>query len=412
MTFPKYERYKDSGVEWLGEIPEHWEVKKLKFLADIRNGLDYKSVQSDSEQYPVIGSGGQFAYSTQPLYSGESVLLGRKGTINKPLYVNGSFWTVDTMFYTEIKRNTFPKFLYYSSLTIPFDYYSTNTAVPSMTQNDLGNHIFAYPPIAEQERIAEFLDRKCGEIDEAIAKKQRLIELLDEQKTILINQAVTKGLNPDAPMKDSAIDWLGQIPAHWEVCPLKRSFHSITVGIVITPSKYYVDFGVPCLRSLNVKANCLLEKDLVYISDKSNNFLSKSQIFKDDIVCVRTGQPGTTAVVTEKWHKANCIDLIIIRKSKKVLSHYLSVMMNSEVCRSQYLIGSSGAIQQHFNIEMAKNLIICYPPIDEQEKILRYSFMVEQKANTAKRKIGQQLEQLTELKQVLIAEAVTGKIKV
>ncbi|WP_254636008.1 restriction endonuclease subunit S, partial [Acinetobacter bereziniae] len=125
-----------SRVDELGQIPNHWIETRLKFMAKIQNGCDYKHVQAE-DGYPVIGSGGQFTYATEFLYQGESVLFGRKGTIDKPLYINDAFWTVDTMYYTEILENTFPKFLYYCALTIDFWKYSTQTALPSMTQTVL-----------------------------------------------------------------------------------------------------------------------------------------------------------------------------------------------------------------------------------------------------------------------------------
>lgn len=182
----------DSGIDWLGDIPAHWEVKKLKYMAQIKNGQDYKLVQTQSsESYPVIGSGGKFANASKYLFKGESVLLGRKGTIDKPLYFNGAFWVVDTMFYTVIKNNTFPKFLYYSALNIPFNYFSTNTAVPSMTQSDLNNNFLTLPPIEEQKKIVKYLEEKTAEIEELKEKTLQQIEKLKEFKQILIAEAVT-----------------------------------------------------------------------------------------------------------------------------------------------------------------------------------------------------------------------------
>ena len=177
-----YPAYKDSAFEWLGALPEHWGIGALKHLAWIRNGRDYKDVSSSDGEYPVIGSGGQFAKATQYLYDGESVLLGRKGTIDKPLYIHGRFWTVDTMFYTEISPRAFAKFIYYTSLRIPFQYYSTSTALPSMTQGDLLNHTCAIPTFAEQALIARFLDYKTAHIDALIEEQQRLIVLLKEKR--------------------------------------------------------------------------------------------------------------------------------------------------------------------------------------------------------------------------------------
>lgn len=216
--YKPYSTYKDSGVEWLGQVPEHWAIAQLKRLVSINNGSDHKAIESDNG-FPVYGSGGRFAYATNYIYDGESVLLGRKGTIDKPVYVNEKFWTVDTMYWTEIKSNAHGKFCYYVATTIPFDYYATNTALPSMTQTDLGSHIIAFPDRIEQVAIATTLDRETTRIDALIQKKSRFIELLKEKRQALITHAVTKGLDPDVTMKDSGIEWIGQVPEHWEVVP-------------------------------------------------------------------------------------------------------------------------------------------------------------------------------------------------
>jgi len=181
---------KDSGVEWIGEIPEHWEVKKLKYLLKINNGQDYKHVLSNSG-YPVIGSGGQFAFASKYLYDGEVLLLGRKGTIDKPLYFKGKFWTVDTMFYGVPINFSNIKFLYYSSLFIPFKFYSTSTALPSMTQFDLNNHSIALPPLNEQKQIVQYIEEQTQKIDKAINLQEKQIERLKEYKTTLIDSVVT-----------------------------------------------------------------------------------------------------------------------------------------------------------------------------------------------------------------------------
>src|SRR5690606_34653849 len=208
-----YPKYKNSNIPWLGEIPEHWEVRKLKYSLQINNGADYKHIQSDNG-YPVIGSGGQFAFAKDFMFDGEVVFLGRKGTIDKPLYFKGKFWAVDTMFYANGKNGNNVKFHYYISTQIPFKLYSTSTALPSMTQSDLKEHYFACPSIQEQTAIARFLDYKLAKINRFIRKKKQLIKLLNEQKAAIINQAVTKGLDPNVKMKDSGIEWLEEIPEH------------------------------------------------------------------------------------------------------------------------------------------------------------------------------------------------------
>ena len=182
---------KDSGVEWIGQVPEHWEVKKIKIFAKINNGLDYKAVIAE-EGYPVYGSGGQFAYANTYLYDGEAVLLGRKGTIDKPLYINDKFWTVDTIFYCVCNNKVSTKFFYYCCCSIiPFQYYSTSTALPSMTQSDILNNKVTFPSLDEQYQIAGYLDKQTAKIDQVIALKTAHIEKLKEYKSVLINDAVT-----------------------------------------------------------------------------------------------------------------------------------------------------------------------------------------------------------------------------
>ena len=183
-------KLKDSGVEWIGEIPVGWEVKRLKHCLNINNGSDYKHIQTD-EGYPVIGSGGQFAYASEYMFDGEVVFLGRKGTIDKPLYFKGKFWAVDTMFYANSKNGNIVKFLYYLATTLPFSYYSTATALPSMTQGDLNNHPIPRPPIDEQKKIVEYIENGTNKIETAISLKQQEIDKLKEYKSSLINGVVT-----------------------------------------------------------------------------------------------------------------------------------------------------------------------------------------------------------------------------
>lgn len=181
---------KDSGIEWIGQIPEHWEVGSYKRCMKINNGQDYKHIVA-TEGVPVIGSGGQFAFSSDYMYEGEVVFLGRKGTVDKPMYYNGKFWAVDTMFYSIPNYYAFCKYMYYQALTFPFNRYSTATALPSMTQNDLANNQIAIPTINEQQQIADYLDKKTAEIDSTIEKFKAQIDKIKEYRQALITEVVT-----------------------------------------------------------------------------------------------------------------------------------------------------------------------------------------------------------------------------
>ncbi|MCX6807351.1 MAG: restriction endonuclease subunit S [Patescibacteria group bacterium] len=192
IKFIKPKRHmRDSGIERIGEIPNGWEVKKLKYSAAICNGKEYKDIEIDEGGYPVFGSGGEFTKANTFIYNKPSVLLGRKGTINKPLFIDRPFWTVDTMFYTKIFCKTCPKFFYYQCLAIDFDKYQYGSAIPSMTQGTLSNIYFSTPNFEEQEKIVDYLDSEMQKIDETIALIENSITLLDEYKTSLISNAVT-----------------------------------------------------------------------------------------------------------------------------------------------------------------------------------------------------------------------------
>lgn len=305
----KYEKYKDSGIEWIGEIPIHWEVCAFKRKITINNGKDYKDFL-DNEIYPVMGSGGCFAYCSKYMYDGEALLMGRKGTIDKPLYINGKFWVVDTMFYAVPTKDLCCKFAYYLALTFPYSLYSTSTALPSMTQTDLGNNPVAFPPLIEQQAIATYLDEKCGEINRAIDVQKKKIDLLNEMKQTIITDAVTKGLDSNATMKDSGVEWIGKIPEHWEVRRLKTLCKSIRNGYVGPTRDLYQEFGIPYIQSVHIKdGNILFEREEYYVSDEWAK--KHPKIKKGNILVVQTGDIGQIALVNAKYDLCNCHALII-----------------------------------------------------------------------------------------------------
>jgi type I restriction enzyme S subunit len=380
-------------------------MKRLKHVATINNGLDYKKIESE-KGYPVFGSGGRFATASKYLCNQEAVLLGRKGTIDKPIYINEKFWTVDTMFYAVCKNAVSTKFIFYICTTIPFKYYSTSTALPSMTQTDLLNLILFIPPLPEQTAIANFLDEKCNKIDRAVAQKEKLVALLKERKQIVIQNAVTKGLNPNAKMKDSGVEWIGEIPEGWEVAKCKFLFYevdekslegkeellSVSHMTGVTPRS---EKNVNMFLAENYVGSKLCQKgDLIYnIMWSWMGALGIS--YQEGIVSPSYG------VYRQKINEYfNPVYLEELLKSNKYIEHYNKVSTGLHSSRLR------------FYSHMFFNMKIGFPNKNEQNRIVNYIETQSQKINKAITLQQNQIEKLKEYKSILINNAVTGKIKV
>lgn len=213
---------KDSGIEWIGEVPEGWKVVQLKRYSHVNNGREIlEEIDKNENAVPVYGSGGVFKYTNIPLYYGETVMFGRKGTLGKPIYAEGKLWTVDTMYYLTFTNDLSAKFNYYQLLSFDWKPYITHTALPSIVGSEIVSCYFAFPSIKEQQQIADFLDAQCGKIDEVIEKTRETIGEYKKLKQSVITQAVTKGIRPNRPLKPSGIKWIGEIPEDWEIRKIK-----------------------------------------------------------------------------------------------------------------------------------------------------------------------------------------------
>ena len=244
--FPRHGSYRDSGIPWLGALPSHWATQKIKFCSEM-NGrtLPENTDPNLNISYVDIGSVSQgeieqtetFSFKNAPSRArgvarkGDTIISTVRTYLKAIAHVgeNDAKNIFSTGFCVLSPNKKFHKgYFSYFSQSAPFVNeivsYSKGVSFPAITPVELGNLVIGVPPLSEQQRIAAFLDQKTAEIDEAINKKQRLIELLREQKAILINQAVTKGMNPNVPMRDSGVEWIGEIPAHWEIRRAKYIF--------------------------------------------------------------------------------------------------------------------------------------------------------------------------------------------
>lgn len=383
------------------------------------NGSDYTAVEVDSGGYPVYGSGGEFRRASDYLFEGESVLFGRKGTIDRPLYVNGRFWTVDTMFYTDIDTRTLlPRFAYYWATTLPYGEWATDTALPSMTSTAIKAAPIVVPPMVEQRAIADFLDRETAQIDAFIAKNEELIDLLTERRTATITRCVTSGFSGSAGLQEG--HWTASVPDHWQVMPLRYAIRRIDQGVSPqAEAGLAVDAGqVGVLKSGCVNGG---------VFQPSEHKILPSDFVFDPAIQIDVGELlvnrasgsvsllGSAAMVTENPYQLILSDKTFrIWPSGRTSRHYLYWLLNSRLYREQVEASVSGAEGLANNLPMSRlrSFRLPFPPRAEQRKLIvfleRETSAIGQAILTASRGI----DLARERRAALISAAVTGKIDV
>ena len=400
---------KDSGIKWIGEIPEKWGKCRLKNVITIENG---KEIMDDGGNIPVYGSGGIFKFTDRPIFVGQSLLMGRKGTIDKPMLVDGPFWTLDTMFYTSRIENINARFLYYAcSGLINFDFYKSGSVLPSMTQTELYNVWITLPSPSEQQAIAAFLDKKCFVIDNLISNETKQIEKLKEYRQAIITKAVTKGLDPNAPMKDSGIEWIGEIPNNVNVSSVKN-FYDITLGKMLQPKQesendtleYYfcaANLGNDCLKTNDLKQ--------MWFSVKEKE---KYSLKRGDLLVVEGGDVASSSIIStdvSNIYFQNSIHRVRpIHGLNEYLHYYLIFVKGS----GYFDVNCNKATIMHFTKDKFSNLPLLIRNTEEQKKIVTFLNKEETKINRLISIKEKKIEFLTNYKKSLIYEYVTGKKRV
>lgn len=437
-TFPRYTRYKDSGVEWLGEVPAHWEVEpgsttlalnKEKNTGNVENtvlSLSYGRliikppekltglVPESFEGYQIINPGDIIIRPTDLQNDTTSLRVGLS-----------KYRGIITSAYLGLKHNdnASSEYLYYlmHSYDLMKVYYGMGTGLrQNLSWLDFKYLPLALPPKTEQDRIVAFLDTKTAEIDALIQKKERQIQLLDEQKAIRINQAVTRGLNPNVTLKPSGIEWLPEYPSAWNLVRFKFLDNSTGISIQIGP------FGgmIKDLPSTHTGFKVYGQENTISSDLSRGNrwlehyrfkALKEYHIKKDDILLTRKGSIGN-AFRTPETFVPGIIDSDTIRvrvtSQSLQLDYFLLLMKESPFMNEQIFHTAKGAIIAGLNSQTIKNLIAPIPGRDEQRKILAYVAEVKSKHNATAARITTQIKNLKTLRSTLIAHAVTGKIKV
>lgn len=421
----KYETYKPSGINWIEEVPEHWEVKRLKNTCSLIYGESLAEEIRQDGVIEVFGSNGKVGEHNISNTSAPCIIVGRKGSFGKVNYSYKKVFAIDTTYFIDDRftKNQL-RWLYYTLDIIGLDKLSKDTGVPGLNREDAYNEKLPLPPKPEQLAIANYLDDQTQKIDRLIANKKAQVEKLKELRQIEINNAVTKGLNPNTEMpasskvemKDSGIEWLGNIPKHWEV---KRLKNVADINATKQELKYeeVKDLEVVFLAMESVSENGQIdnsEKRCVSELWEGFTYFQKNDVIIAKITpCFENGKGawlnnlesdfgfGSTEFHTVRGHK-NRLD-----------NHYFYHVTKSDVFMKigeAFMTGSAG--QKRVSTNFVLTFKLAFPPIKEQIEIANFLQQRTTAIDQLIKNIEAQIEKLQELRKIRIYEAVTGKIKV
>lgn len=419
----KYEQYKNSGFEWIGKIPNHWNVNKFKNLYKygMGNTILKEQLSDDLDKIPVYSAtekGDIFGYIPKAnliLKPGDFVIPAR-GTIGSVFEVTEeSTCTQTTIYAKNFNKIINNRFAYYFMVGNRENlFYYDKTAIPQITVSQVSNNPVVMPPLNEQTLIASYLDQKTSQIDSVIEKKKELIEKLKEYRQSLITEVVTKGLDPNVKMKDSGVEWIGEVPEGWKTTKTSYVCDKIAVGFVGSIEEYYTEekLGIPLLVTGNIKNNKLNLVNLKYVTKDFHTKNKKSQLISGDIIVARHGKSGQAAIIPDSLETSNCLNVAIVRVSKKLDNNYLQYVFNSEGCQKYFERLQGGAVQGVINTSDIINLNIPFPTKKEQEKIVTYLNGKIRKIDMQIKKLSMGVEILNNYSQSIITEVVTGKVKI
>jgi type I restriction enzyme S subunit len=419
----RYERYKESGISWLEAVPEHWELKRFKHIFKEKKithnvalncgSISFgKVVYKDDEKVPVstkksyqVLNKGEFLIN--PLNLNYDLISLRIGLSDKDVVVSSGYIIVQND--TELSKD------YYKWLLHIFDIAFMKTLGSGVRQTLSFTHIanseLVFPPLSEQTEIAQFLDDKTTKIDEAITIKQQQISLLKERKQILIHKAVTQGLDDNVQLKDSGVEWIGEIPVGWEVVPLVKYSSRIDYRGK-TPEK--VDEGIFLVTTKNIKEGTLnydISKEFVKQKDY-NSIMSRGTPKIGDLLFTMEAPLGQSAIVDVE-NVAIAQRIIKFRFVEGSFhSHFVNYFIQTNKFQLELQKEGTGSTALGIKASKLHKLKLIKPPLSEQKEISEYIESASQKIETAISLKQQEIAKLKEYKSSLINGVVTGKVKV
>ena len=440
MSLPEYSAYKDSGVEWIGKIPAHWEVKRLKYLGEFSKGGGISKSDLTEEGVPVCLYGDIYTKYTTSTYSfvrrtslitasksfelrrGDLLFTGSGETaeeIGKSIGYLGdteAYAGGDILVFRPQQGDT----LYLSFLLDSSPVQSEKT---KHSKGDIIAHIYAsqlrkfpipLPPLEEQAEIAAYLEAKTARLDGLIERKERLLDLYAEERQALINRAVTRGLDPDAPTRDSGVEWLGEIPSHWEVKRLKYTIQEIKGGgTPNTEESSFWNGDIPWISPKDMKTKAVSSSKKMItqagLEGSSTLLIDEGRI----LIVVRSGiLKHTLPVAINTTQVTLNQDMKAIFPSDKLFLSFLYFLFRGLEKTILTVCSKIGATVDSIEIESLFNFFIPIPPLDEQIQIAEWIATKTGQLDRLTEKTQQQIAYLKEYKAALIAEVVTGKVDV
>jgi type I restriction enzyme S subunit len=430
----RYPAYKDSGVEWLGEIPEHWEIRKLKFVVEFVNGatpktdnldfwdgnivwitpndlgkLNSKYVYDSLKKISILGLENCSA-SISPIDSvviSSRAPIGHLGILKIPAAINQGCKILIPK--SKIIWSSYI-FYYLISTRQILNSIGSGSTFNELSTQSLKDFNIIYPEYSEQIRISEFLDNKTAQIDKAIAQKERVIELLKEKRQILIQRAVTRGLNPNVKMKDSGVEWIGEIPEHWEVKRLK-DICSINLDSLHETTRSDFSFKYVDISSVTYETGIFQTEEYTFKNAPSR---ARRIARKGDTIIstVRTYLKAIDYINEEKSISIYSTGFAVLHPKELIHSEFLATFVKSNAFTEQVIVNSKGMSYPAINSSELGRLYIVHGNIDEQQAIVKY---INERSSRIFNYISIkeiEIEKLKEYKATLINSAVTGKIKV
>ena len=437
MSFARYPTYKDSGVEWLGKVPAHWKTAPLKSVSthndevlDERTAPDAEIVYVDISSVDAVNgikTKEGMLFSAAPsrarrrvkhgdvIVSTVRTYLKAIAKISDPeenLIVSTGFAVIRP------RGELMPDFLghlvaagFFVEQVIA---HSTGVSYPAINASELVAILVPVPPFSEQTQIAAFLDRETAKIDGLVAEQRRLMALLKEKRQAVISHAVTRGLNPDAPTKPSGIEWLGDVPAHWEARTIAKASTKITNGFVGPTRDILVDAGTPYIQATHIKNGRVNFDNRYFVRPEWSVAHAKSILSTGDVLIVQTGAgTGDVGLVSVNEVGYNCHALIIVAPDKSLLhGTFLSAVLQSTYGQEKLTSIETGAMHPHLNCGEIKFVEIPLPPLDEQSDIVAYINRTAGQFDTLTAEAQRAIALLQERRTALISAAVTGQIDV